>query len=541
MSVGISQRGGEVVEPLLSEQWFVRMRPLADMALAAVREGRTQIIPEHFEKVYFHWLENIEDWCISRQLWWGHRIPVWYLPDGGMLVPEPGAPVPPDARQDDDVLDTWFSSGLWPFSTLGWPDDTADMRDFYPTSVMETGYDILFFWVARMMMLGCYLTGTEPFHTIYLHGLVRDEHGRKMSKSYGNVVDPLVVMDQYGTDALRYTLATSGTPGQDLNLNPQRIEAARNFANKLWNITRFVLSRRAENADTSISAADLDAMRMPDRWLLARYTRLVTDANRLLETYQFGEAGRQIHDFLWSDFADWYLEIAKVYLEDDAAQQRRTLAVLDTVLEGCLRLLHPFMPYITEAAWQMMQRDRQPEHPSISLMPYPTPTEAWRNDQAENSFELLRTGIIAIRNLRNEYGVEAGRWIEATIVTGDDSNLLTDVAPLISRLARVDLERLTIVGALPEKPTNAATLVLGNIEIFSPLAGLVDLQAERTRLHKELADTEADITRREQKLANDKFVTRAPENVVQRERDHLAMAQATAERLRERLATLPEG
>ncbi len=538
MSVGISQRGGEVIEPLLSQQWFVKMRPLADMALAAVSAGHTRIVPEHFEKVYHHWLENIRDWCISRQLWWGHRIPVWYMPDGSMVVPDPDEPTPAEGVRDEDVLDTWFSSGLWPFSTLGWPDDTPDMRTFYPTSVMETGYDILFFWVARMMMMGCYLTGKEPFHTIYLHGLVRDEHGRKMSKTYGNVVNPLEVVDQYGTDALRYTLSTSGTPGQDLNLNPQRIEAARNFANKLWNITRFVQSNRIEGAPFFVQDGDLEALRLPDRWILSAYTRLVADVNRLLEGYHFGEAGRQIHDFLWNEFADWYIEVAKVQMEGDAATRHRTASVLTTVLEGCLRLLHPYMPYVTEAAWQILTRDQPREAVSIMLMPYPVARSEWLHEQAENAFQLFQQGITGIRNLRNEYRVEAGRWIEATIVTGGSAPLLKNQAALICRLARVDAERLTIVDSLPEKPKDAATLVLGRVEVFSPLTGLVDLEAERRRLAKELDESQTEVERRQNKLANEQFVSKAPVEVVQRERDNLERAQATVERLRERLALM---
>jgi valyl-tRNA synthetase len=370
MSVGISQRGREVIEPLLSEQWFVRAKPLAELALAAVKEGRTKIIPERFEKVYFHWLENIEDWCISRQLWWGHRIPVWYTPDGQMIVPGPDDPEPADATQDPDVLDTWFSSGLWPFSTLGWPEQTPDLAYFYPTSVMETGYDILFFWVARMMMLGCYLTDAPPFHTIYLHGLVRDKQGRKMSKSFGNVVNPLEVMDQQGTDALRFTLATSGTPGQDLNLNPERIEAARNFANKIWNITRFVISKLTiedrrwtiDDAPSSIVYPLSSDLTLADKWILSRYNRLLGEVDRLMRAYNFGEAGRQIHEFLWSEFADWYVEIAKTQLDGPSAgsgqadpqRQQATRELLYTVLEGSLRLLHPFMPFVTEEAWQYL-------------------------------------------------------------------------------------------------------------------------------------------------------------------------------------------
>ncbi len=540
MSVGISQRGGEIVEPLLSEQWFVKMQPLADLALAAVREGRTRIVPDHFEKVYFHWLENIRDWCISRQLWWGHRIPVWHMPDGSMVVPHPDDDPPADGVQDANVLDTWFSSGLWPFSTLGWPNDTDDMRVFYPTSVMETGYDILFFWVARMMMMGCYLTDTEPFHTIYLHGLVRDEHGRKMSKTYGNVVDPLTVMEQYGTDALRYTLATSATPGQDVNLNPQRIEAARNFANKLWNITRFVQSKLTDHTTADYTVPPPDELPLMSRWVMARYQRLTDDVNRLLAGYNFGEAGRQIHDFIWSEFADWYVEIAKVYLEGDPAQQHSTRAVLYTVLEGSLRLLHPWMPYVTEAAWLKLTEGREREQPSISLVRYPQPNSTWQVPAIEDTFRRFQEAITGVRNLRNEYNVAPAKMIAITVVAPGAAANLHELAPLISRLARADLDQLAIVDDLPKPPANAATLVVGNLAIYSPLAGLVDLAAERARLQKELAEAHAQVQRRQQKLANEQFVGKAPANVVQRERDGLAEAEAAVARLQERLATLPE-
>ena len=549
MSVGISQRGGEVIEPLLSEQWFVKMRPLADLAIAAVREGRTRIIPERFEKVYFHWLENIEDWCISRQLWWGHRIPVWYLPDGSFVVPGPDEAPPEGATQDPDVLDTWFSSGLWPFSTLGWPDDTPDLREFYPTSVMETGYDILFFWVARMMMLGIYLTGQAPFHTIYLHGLVRDEHGRKMSKSYGNVVNPLEVMDAQGTDALRYTLATSGTPGQDLNLNPQRIEAARNFANKLWNITRFVISKGAvgqagEGAPPSAFDLSPQALSVPDRWILSRYTRLTAEVGRLMEGYNFGEAGRQIHDFLWGEFADWYVEIAKVQLEQSSDAQQVTRSVLYTVLEGSLRLLHPFMPFITEELWQYLTGDgstssRYPDAPrTIMLAAYPTEGAAAVDEAAERDWGLAQELIVAIRNVRSEYKVEPARWVTAMIAAGERTEALRAQAALIARLARVKADELTIVEQLAEKPAQAAAIVIGEVECYLPLAGLIDLAAERARVEKELAAAEADVARREAKLANESFIAKAPAAVVQREREGLEAARAAVAKLRGRLAEL---
>jgi valyl-tRNA synthetase len=552
MSVGISQRGGEVIEPLLSEQWFVNVQPMADQALAAVREGRTTIIPERFEKVYFHWLENIQDWCISRQLWWGHRIPVWYTPDGQMIVPGPDDPEPhgEGIYQDPDVLDTWFSSGLWPFSTLGWPDQTPDLDYFYPTHVMETGYDILFFWVARMMMMGCYLTGKEPFHTIYLHGLVRDKDGRKMSKSYGNVVNPLEVMDQHGTDALRFTLATSGTPGQDLNLNPERIESARNFANKLWNITRFVLSKLGSDwkTDDSVIVGSSCLAHYPytlaDRWIMSRYHRLVGDVDRLMRSYNFGEAGRQIQEFLWSGFADWYVEIAKVQLEGDERRQHLTREVLYTVLEGSLRLLHPFMPFVTEEAWQYLTgkpletSTTNTKVASIMAAAYPTQDAAILDEAAERAIALLQELIVAVRNLRNEYKVEPGRAIAATIAAGSQTTLLNEQRSLLARMARISDPQLTIVETLAEKPRNAAAFVIGEVEIYLPLAGLIDLAAERARLTKELEAAEADIARREVRLGNPGFADKAPAAVVQRERDALAAVQATIAKLRERITEL---
>ncbi|MFO7168848.1 MAG: class I tRNA ligase family protein, partial [Chloroflexota bacterium] len=446
-------------------------------------------------------------------------------------------------------LDTWFSSGLWPFSTLGWPDDTPDLRYFYPTSVMETGYDILFFWVARMMMMGCYLTGKEPFHTVYLHGLVRDKDGRKMSKSYGNVVNPLEVMEQYGTDALRFTLATSGTPGQDLNLNPERIESARNFANKIWNITRFVLSKLGPARGQEAGAKGLlPGASLADRWIMSRYSRLVGDVDRLMRAYNFGEAGRQIQEFLWGEFADWYVEVAKVQLEGDEAAQRATRAVLFEVLEGCLRLLHPFMPFVTEEAWQYLtgaQRSAQgdgasgqPASRSIMVMPYPQADEQLVDEAAERDFELVQDIITGIRNIRNEYKVEPARFVAAIVAAGERKGLIEAQRPLIVRLARVAADQLTVAERLEARPQQAATLVVRDVEVFLPLAGMIDLEAERARLRKELAAAEADIARREGRLANAGFVQKAPEHVVQRERDGLAAVRATAERLREQLAQL---
>jgi valyl-tRNA synthetase len=555
MSVGISQRGGEIIEPLLSEQWFVRTKPMAEMALAAVKNGQTKIVPERFEKVYFHWMENIEDWCISRQLWWGHRIPVWYTPDGEMIVPGPDDPEPSGEGiyQEESVLDTWFSSGLWPFSTLGWPEQTEDLKYFYPNHVMETGYDIIFFWVARMMMLGCYLTGQPPFETVYLHGLVRDKDGRKMSKSFGNVVNPLIVMEQYGTDALRFTLATSGTPGQDLNLNPERIESARNFANKVWNITRFVLSKFGEDwrYDPSSLPALRSSMSLADRWIWSRYSRLVGEVDRLFRSYNFGEAGRQIQDFLWSEFADWYVEVAKIQLDNgDEQAQAATRATLFAVLEGALRLLHPYMPFVTEEVWQYLtERQRatvdqstwselQQLPNSLMVARYPEQDASWLDEEAERQWTLVQDVIVGIRNIRSEYKVEPSRPVAATIVAGALTETFVSQQAQIARLARIAAGQLTITDHIAEKPEQAAALVVGEIEVFLPLAGLIDMAAERARLSKELEAAEIDVQKRQAKLSNAGFVDKAPAAVVQRERDGLAAVEATVVRLRERIAQL---
>jgi valyl-tRNA synthetase len=365
LSVPRSQRGGEVIEPMVSRQWFANVEPAAKMALDMVHRGRIRIVPDRFVRVWDNWLENIRPWCISRQLWWGHQIPAWYVDgdhqkvivahDAEAALAEAQAKYGPEAtvEQDPDVLDTWFSSGLWPFSTLGWPEQTADLARFYPTDVMETGYDILFFWVARMVMSAALFTNDIPFHTVYLHGLVRDEHGRKMSKSLGNVTDPLEVMGEYGTDALRFTLLTGGTPGNDLNLALSRVAANRNFANKIWNATRFILHnlQTVTAADKPAEISYTDA----DKWILTRLSEVTDDANRLMDGYQYGEAGRQVYDFLWGDFADWYVELSKVQLREGGARAWTTLSVLRRVMDDSLRLLHPFIPFVTEETWQQLK------------------------------------------------------------------------------------------------------------------------------------------------------------------------------------------
>jgi len=543
-----SQRGGEIVEPMISTQWFVKIQPLADAALAAVKDGRIRIVPERFEKVYFNWLENIKDWCISRQLWWGHRIPVWYCADCGMTT---AARIDPSAcshcssvriEQDPDVLDTWFSSGLWPFSTLGWPEETPDYRYFYPTSVMETGYDILFFWVARMIMDGLEFTGQVPFHTVYLHGLIRDEVGRKMSKSFGNVIDPLTVMDEYGTDALRFTLLVGSTPGNDTNVSVKRVEANRNFANKIWNAGRFVLSTIDAVAVEPSAGPDWT---LADSWIRSGLHKLVREVERLFQVYQYGEAGRQIYDFIWGDFADWYVEIAKLQMAEGGERAFYTAQTLAHVLDVCLRLLHPFTPFVTEELWGHLRRAvldsaligmaaDWPEVLIIASWPEPHTEEGWEADK-KTDFALLQDVIRAIRNVRAEKNVKAGKRIPATLAAGKFTGLLQMHAGNVAALAGLDPSRLRIIETLVDKPKDQIALVIGGVEAYLPLAELVDHEAERSRMEKEMADIESQIVRLEKLLSSD-FVKKAPEGVIQKERERLKDYLEMADKLRSQLA-----
>lgn len=559
LNVPRSQRGGEIVEPMVSTQWFVAIKPLAEAALQAVRDGRVRIVPERFTKVYYNWLENIQDWCISRQLWWGHRIPVWYCQRCGATIAARQDPAQchcgsQDLIQDPDVLDTWFSSGLWPFSTLGWPEETPDYRYFYPTSVLETGYDILFFWVARMIMDGLEFTGQPPFHTVYLHGLIRDEHGRKMSKSYGNVIDPLGVMDELGTDALRFTLLVGATPGNDMNLSIKKVEANRNFANKLWNATRFVLnsiqelgnrSQESDNIQPLIPDSQSATYTLADSWVWARLQSLVRDVNRLFENYQYGEAGRQIYDFFWSEFADWYVEIAKLQLEEGGARARSTAKTLARVLDTSLRLLHPFVPFVTEELWGFLKAalaagplDYQLTEAAliVARWPEPRPEEGWEVDKVAD-FSLIQELVRAIRNLRSEKGVKPGRRVPATLVSQEYRALLVEQAATIAQLAGLDAQALIIFKTLAAKPQGHIALVVGPVEVYLPLAGLVDASEERARLEKDLAETTSQIERLEKLLASS-FAEKAPAAVVQKEREKLATYQQTAEKLRSQLAGL---
>jgi valyl-tRNA synthetase len=543
-AVGHCQRCQTIVEPIASQQWFVKMEPLAGPAIAAVRDGRIKILPERFTKVYLNWMENIRDWCISRQLWWGHRIPVWYCRDCGELTVAVETPTAcskcgsANIEQDTDVLDTWFSSGLWPHSTLGWPDDTEDLRYFYPTSVMETAYDILFFWVARMIVMGLEDTGEIPFHTVYLHGLIRDEEGYKISKTRGNTVDPLDLMDTYGTDALRFALTTGTSPGNDSRLSTDKMESSRNFANKLWNATRFVVRSLEPNSNIDYT---IDKGKLPaeDRWILSRLNRTVADVTGLMEDFQFGEAQRQIHDFLWGEYCDWYIELAKIRLQ---ANDNSPLPVLAHVLEVSLRLLHPFMPFLTEELWQNLKKHiTRTDTESIMVAAYPASDKAMFDPEAEDELEAI-TGIIrAIRNVRAQYKVESGRWIESVIYTDSPHHAnISRYTDSIKSLARAN--PVTFLEGEPGEKTESNTLVLplAKATVVIPMASMFDLEAEKERVEKELQQTQNEATRLGARLKDKNFLTKAPGAVIEKEQQTLYTLNDKLEKLKQQKSRLQE-
>jgi valyl-tRNA synthetase len=541
-SVGHCDRCQVIIEPIASKQWFISTEPLAKPAIDAVLDGRIAIIPSRFTKVYLNWMENIRDWCISRQLWWGHRIPVWYCRDCGELtvaIDEPKSCrhcASANIEQDPDVLDTWFSSALWTHSTLGWPDETQELAYFYPTTVMETGYDILFFWVARMIMMGLEDTSDIPFDTVYLHGLVRDEKGEKMSKVRGNVLDPLDTIAKYGTDALRFALSTDISPGNDIKLTAPRLEAGRNFANKLWNATRFVVrSLEPEGADVEFKRGELA---VEDRWILSRLSHTISTVTRLMQNFQFGEAQRQLHDFLWSEFCDWYIEFAKIRL--GSGEKPSPLPVLVHVLETSLRLLHPYMPFVTEELWQNLKK-RLPSDwqatESIMLAAYPEADEKAVDPQAERVMESIIEIIHAIRNARAQYRVESSRWIEAQVYAGELTPAITPHSPAIQTLARA--RPVIFLGSREEAPPseNVLALVLRDSEVIIPMESMVDLQAERKRLQEEIEQSQAEVARLEARLKDKAFLTKAPPSVVDKERDKLAVRKDKLERLKQQLTS----
>jgi len=526
LALGGCYRCKTVVEPYLSLQWYVKVGPLADQALAAVKDGRTRIVPQQWENTYFDWLENIKDWCISRQIWWGHRIPAWYCADcEGITVSRTDAAAcshcgSTNIRQETDVLDTWFSSALWPFSTMGWPDQTPELKTFYPTACLVTGFDILFFWVARMMMMGLHFMGDVPFREVYIHALVRDAQGQKMSKSKGNVIDPLTVIDAYGTDAFRFTLAAFAAQGRDIKLAEERIAGYRNFANKLWNAARFALMNLEGFDPVAVDAGSL-VYSNADRWILYRLNEAAREVNASLAEYRYNDAASTLYRFTWSEFCDWYIELVKDDLYRGEPERRQTARyILWQVLEELLRMLHPFMPFITEEIWQALPGEK--ECPSIMQASYPQPTSERDAFYAgANEMELVMEVIRGIRNIRGEMEVAPSREIAAILDCGslESLNLLKQNEVYIMSLARLsDLA----IGQGIERPNDASLQVARDVEIIVPLKGLVDVEEEEKRLLKEIAKIEKEIDLFSKKLENPSFVDRAPAEIVAREREKLA-------------------
>ena len=540
-SVGQCYRCDTVVEPLVSKQWFVAMDDLAQPAIEAVKDDEINFIPDRFDKVYFNWMENIRDWCISRQLWWGHQIPVWYCQDCGEVIVQTADPEECPAcgstnlKQDEDVLDTWFSSGLWPFSTLGWPDETDDLDFFYPTDVLVTGRDIIFFWVARMIFMGLEFTDEEPFEDIYIHGLVRDSEGRKMSKSLGNGVDPIEVIDQFGADTLRFTLITGNTPGNDIRYREERVEASRNFANKLWNASRFALMNLEDFAIDEIDFSSLEYT-LADQWMLSRLNKKIKRITDLLEDYQFGQVSQELYDFVWNEFCDWYIELIKprLYQDEEQAAYQTAQYVAWYTLNSILKLLHPVMPFITEEIWEHLPGVED----SIMVAQWPEADSISLNDQAEEKMELIMDVIRSIRNIRNEMKVNPGKEITA-ILTSDAANkldILEEGQDYIADLASV--EDLTITQEVEEEPDKASTAITSEIKVILPLADLVDIDKEISRLEDEIEEMEYEINRAQGKLANEGFVNNAPDHLVEEERQKEEEYTKKKEQLEDKLAEL---
>lgn len=541
-SVGHSERSDAVVEPYLSTQWFVKMKPLAEQAIAAQRNEAEKVhfVPERFEKIYLHWIENIRDWCISRQLWWGHRIPAWYTPDGELIVARSQEEAERIAQekygtteltQDEDVLDTWFSSALWPFSTMGWPEETADLKRYYPTDCLVTGYDIIYFWVARMIFTAIEFTGERPFKDVLIHGLIRDAEGRKMSKSLGNGVDPMDVIERYGADALRFMLSTGSSPGHDLRFHWEKVESARNFANKIWNASRFALMNLT---DFQVQDMDLSGeLSTPNKWILHRLNETIKDVTRLAEAYEFGEVGRILYNFIWDEFCDWYIEMAKIPLfGTDQEEKRETQSVLAYTLDQILRLLHPFMPFLTEEIWQHLPHEGK----SITVAAWPEAKEEFTYPEAEKEMSLLMDVIRAVRNIRAEVNVPLGKPIELLIKPASEvtEGYLKRGERIIRRLTNPEKLEMNMSLVTPEKAMSA---VVSGAEIYLPLAGLIDVEQELARLEKELKKLDAEVERVDKKLANQGFIAKAPEHVIAAEKakreDYMQQREQVRARIKE--------
>ncbi|WP_312378629.1 valine--tRNA ligase [Pseudomonas oryzihabitans] len=585
LKVPKGDRSGTVIEPWLTDQWYVSTKPLADKAIAVVESGEVQFVPKQYENMYFSWMRDIQDWCISRQLWWGHRIPAWYDQAGNVYVGRDEAEVRAKhdlgdlaLRQDDDVLDTWFSSGLWTFSTLGWPEQTEALKTFHPTDVLVTGFDIIFFWVARMIMLSTHLTGQIPFKTVYVHGLVRDGQGQKMSKSKGNVLDPLDIVDgidldtllqkrtsglmqpklaekiakqtraefpdgiaSYGTDALRFTFCSLATTGRDIKFDMGRVEGYRNFCNKLWNAANFVMEN-VEGQDTGVNDEPV-VLSSVDRWIISQLQRTEAEVTRQLDAFRFDLATQALYEFVWDEYCAWYLELVKPVLWDENAsleRQRGTRRTLARVLEVVLRLAHPFMPFITEEIWQRLKAPAGVQGETLMLQPWPVANEARIDAAAEGDIEWVKALMLGVRQIRGEMKISMAKRIDIIVAnaSAEDQRRLADFEPLLNKLAK--LESVRVLAAGEEAPMSATTLV-GEMEVLVPMAGLIDKDAELARLDKEIGRLEGEVKRVGGKLGNEGFVAKAPAEVLEKERAKLAEAEQALAKLvdqRQRIATL---
>ncbi|ALS23253.1 valine--tRNA ligase [Paenibacillus naphthalenovorans] len=537
--VGHSERSGAVVEPYLSTQWFVKMKPLAERAVEAQKSAQgVHFVPDRFEKIYLHWIENVRDWCISRQLWWGHRIPAWYCGDcSEIIVSREDATVCPKCggthlKQDDDVLDTWFSSALWPFSTLGWPEQTEDMKRYYPTDLLVTGYDIIYFWVARMIFSGLEFTDSIPFKDVLIHGLVRDAEGRKMSKSLGNGVDPLEVIEKYGADAMRFMISTGSTPGQDLRFRWEKVEQARNFANKIWNASRFALMNLG---DFKVSDIDLSGeLSTADRWILHRLNETVRDVTRLIDAYEFGETGRLLYNFIWDDLCDWYIEFSKLSLYgNDEAAKKTTKSVLAYVLDRTQRLIHPFMPFISEEIWQHLPHEGE----TITLAAWPAFEARFEAPEAVREMELLMDIIRTVRNIRAEVNVPMSKKVDLLVKPAGAEFLaiLQRNEEYVRRFCNTSSLEINLELTSPDK---AMTGIVTGAELYLPLAGLIDIAQEIARLEKELGTLHNEVARIEKKLSNQGFIAKAPAKVIEEEKAKLADYADKRDKVNARLAEL---
>jgi len=536
-AIGHCYRCKTMIEPLLSKQWFVKIGPLAEKAIAAVKEGRTRIVPSNWESVYYEWMNNIRDWCVSRQIWWGHRIPAWYCQDCGEVIVSKDAPSAchscksTNLQQETDVLDTWFSSALWPFSTLGWPDSTEELKTFYPTSVLVTGFDILFFWVARMMMMGIWFMGDVPFRDVYIHALVKDEQGQKMSKSKGNIIDPLEVLDRFGTDAFRFTLAVLAIQGRDIRLSQERIAGYRNFINKIWNAARFVFMNLDDGKFPTTEESDLT---LADRWIMTRVGQVAEQVADRFQKYEFNDAASISYQFVWHEFCDWYLEIAKLELySKDPKRIGVAQSVMQILLSGVVRLLHPFVPFITEEIWQRLPHTQG----SVMVAPFPQPSEFISDMESIEQMDLLKAVITGIRNIRGEMNIPPKTSVKTVIdVKGPkEREILKNSATYITSLAKV--ESIDFVSGI-EKPKSSATYVFGDIQVHVLLEGLINYEDERRRMRKEIKKIEREMTLSRKKLENKDFLNQAPPSIVEGVKEKVDLIGLKLEKLNQNLTIL---